>query len=265
MTRRSLAATPFVLYGLFAGFAAGTAGAMPDTPKAAPKASSSAPGAGAPQTDDQKSLYAIGLSISHDLGRFGFNAEEIRWIESGLEDGLLKREKKVDIETQGPKINEFIKARMQAASTAARKAGDEYLAKAAAEPGVVKTASGIIYKEVQAGSGESPKRMDSVKVKYEGRNLEGTVFDSSDSTEFRLGPGLVSCWVEGIQLMKVGGKGRLVCPPDTAYGDRGNGPDISPGATLVFDVELLSFTPAPPPAAPGTAPPGTAPAPPPEP
>jgi FKBP-type peptidyl-prolyl cis-trans isomerase FkpA len=105
-----------------------------------------------------------------------------------------------------------------------------------------------VYREVSAGTGESPKASDNVKVHYRGTLTNGTVFDSSyDRNEpavFNLS-GVVRCWTEGVQRMKVGGKAHLVCPSDLAYGDQGR-PTIPGGAALVFDVELLEIVAGPP-------------------
>ena len=121
-----------------------------------------------------------------------------------------------------------------------------YLEKAAAEPGAQKTASGLVYRDVTAGSGASPKATDTVKVHYRGTLTNGTEFDSSykrnQAAEFPLN-GVIPCWTEGVQRMKVGGKSQLVCPADIAYGDRGSPPLISDGATLIFEIELLGMTP----------------------
>ena len=118
-----------------------------------------------------------------------------------------------------------------------------YLDKAAAEPGAVKTASGLIYTELRPGTGASPKSSDTVKVHYRGTLTDGTEFDSSykrnEPTEFPLDH-VIPCWTEGVQRMKVGGKSRLVCPSSIAYGDGGRPPVIPGGATLVFQIELLS-------------------------
>ncbi len=107
----------------------------------------------------------------------------------------------------------------------------------------MKTASGLIYAEVAAGGGASPKANDKVRVHYRGTLVDGTEFDSSlkrgQPAEFPLG-GVIPCWTEGLQKMKVGGKARLVCPSDIAYGDQGR-PSIPPGATLIFEVELLAI------------------------
>jgi len=94
----------------------------------------------------------------------------------------------------------------------------------------------------------SPTRADQVKVNYEGRLIDGTIFDSSikrgQAATLPLA-GVIPCWTEALQLMKVGGKSRIICPSELAYGDRGALPTIKPGATLEFDVELLDVAPAP--------------------
>jgi FKBP-type peptidyl-prolyl cis-trans isomerase FkpA len=119
----------------------------------------------------------------------------------------------------------------------------EYLAKAAAEPGAVKMPSGLIYRELTPGTGDSPKATDTVKVHYRGTLINGTEFDSSykrnQPAQFQLN-GVIKCWTEGVQKMKVGGKSKLTCPSDLAYGDQGR-PSIPGGATLVFEVELLGI------------------------
>ena len=96
------------------------------------------------------------------------------------------------------------------------------------------------------GNGASPKASDTVKVHYHGTLRDGAVFDSSvdrgTPAEFPLGR-VIPCWIEGVQKMKVGGKSKLVCPANLAYGDRGAPPKIQPGAALAFDVELLEILP----------------------
>jgi len=108
----------------------------------------------------------------------------------------------------------------------------------------VKTASGLIYTELKSGSGPSPSATDTVKVNYRGTLANGTEFDSSykrgQPAEFPLNR-VIPCWTEGVQKMKVGGKAKLVCPPSIAYGDRGAGTAVPPGATLTFEVELLDI------------------------
>lgn len=116
-------------------------------------------------------------------------------------------------------------------------------AKAAKEPGAVVTASGLVYKSIKEGTGASPKASDTVKVHYKGTFPDGKEFDSSYKSggpaEFPLN-GVIRCWTEGVQMMKVGGKAKLTCPGPIAYGERGAGGGlIPPNATLVFEVELL--------------------------
>jgi FKBP-type peptidyl-prolyl cis-trans isomerase FkpA len=115
---------------------------------------------------------------------------------------------------------------------------------AAKEPNAVSTASGMVYLSLKDGTGASPKASDTVKVHYRGTLPDGKEFDSSykrnEAIEFPLSR-VIPCWTEGVQLMKVGGKAKLTCPPATAYGDRGAGNVIPPKATLLFEVELLAI------------------------
>ena len=121
--------------------------------------------------------------------------------------------------------------------------GKAYCQKAAKEPGATLTPSGMVYQELKPGTGPSPKPTDMVKVHYRGTLVDGTEFDSSikrgEPSQFRLDE-VIRCWTEGLQMMKTGGKSKLVCPAEIAYGDRGR-PGIPGGATLVFEVELLGI------------------------
>jgi len=209
------------------------------------------------KTEDQKTLYAIGLAISRSLAPFNLTEAEADYVKAGITDGIGGKEQKIDLQTYGPKIQEFQKSRMTAAAASEKKAGQAFLDKAAAEKGATKTGSGLVFMTIKPGTGPSPKPTDKVKVNYTGTLTDGTVFDSSvqrnEPATFQLN-GVIPCWTEGLQLMKVGGKAKLVCPSSIAYGDRGAPPRIKPGATLVFEVELLDIlkepstptTPAPP-------------------
>lgn len=119
---------------------------------------------------------------------------------------------------------------------------NETIDKAAKEKGAVKTASGLVYRSIKEGSGKSPTAASVVEVNYRGTLPNGKEFDSSykrkQSIKFPLS-GVIPCWTEGVQKMKVGGKAQLVCPPELAYGARGAGRDVPPNATLIFEVELL--------------------------
>ncbi len=195
-------------------------------------------------TEDQKTVYALGLALARELQPFALSEAELGTVAQGLKDGALGREPKVDLEAQMPKIQEFGMARVAKASEEEAKASEEFLTAAAAEAGAEKLKSGLIYREVSAGEGASPAATDTVKVHYHGTLRDGTVFDSSvdrgTPVDFPLN-GVIPCWTEGVQKMKVGGKARFVCPASLAYGDRGAPPKIKPGAALVFEVELLGI------------------------
>jgi FKBP-type peptidyl-prolyl cis-trans isomerase FkpA/FKBP-type peptidyl-prolyl cis-trans isomerase FklB len=196
------------------------------------------------KTEDQKTLYALGLVISQNLASFTLNATELDAVMAGVTDGVLKKEPKVDLKTYAPKITALQTQRATALAATEKKAGQSYLEKAAAEKGATRTASGMIITTLKPGTGASPKSTDKVKVHYHGTLTDGTVFDSSvQRGEPIVLPlnGVIKCWTEGVTLMKVGGKSKLVCPSDVAYGDQGRPPVIKGGATLVFEVELLEI------------------------
>jgi FKBP-type peptidyl-prolyl cis-trans isomerase FkpA len=193
-----------------------------------------------PMTDDDKIIYSLGLSIYRSLGQFDLSPAEMEIVQQALIDAAANKPA-VDLDAWAPKINSLASARASRVSSREKAASAAYLTKAAAEPGAVKTDSGLIYRELRAGTGVSPKATDTVKVNYRGTLTNGTEFDSSykrnEPAEFPLN-GVIKCWTEGVQKMRVGGKSSLVCPSDIAYGDQGR-PSIPGGATLVFEVELL--------------------------
>ncbi len=212
---------------------------------AAAEEAPAAPAKAAPaiETEEQKTLYALGVWLSNRVAQLNLRESELPYVEAGLADGVAGREKKVDLKVYGPKIDELAKSRSEAAAGPEKRAGAAFAEKMAAEPGAVKKPSGLVYIEAQAGTGESPKATDKVRVHYHGTLIDGSVFDSSVNrgkpSEFALNQ-VIPCWTEGLQLMKVGGKAKLICPSDIAYGDAGNA-RIKPGATLIFDVELLEI------------------------
>jgi FKBP-type peptidyl-prolyl cis-trans isomerase FkpA len=197
-----------------------------------------------PTTDEQKTLYALGLMISQTLGSFALSESELEFVKAGLTDGILKRPRKVEMQTYGPKVQQMQQARAAGIAESEKKAGAAFLAKAAMESGAIKTASGLVIKTLKPGRGPSPKATDTVKAHYHGTLIDGTVFDSSvqrgQPVTFSL-TSVIPCWTEGLQQMQVGGKSLLVCPSNLAYGGQGGPPLIKPGATLVFEVELLDL------------------------
>jgi FKBP-type peptidyl-prolyl cis-trans isomerase len=241
--RRTLIVSALLLSTAVPACAEEAAKAAPVKTAAAKAAPAKSAGA-LPATESAKTLYAIGLVMSQNLGPLKLSAAELASVQEGLTDGVLGRTPKVELAMYGPKLQEFAKGRLGAASAGEKKAGAAFVAKEAAQPGAVKQPTGFVYKEVKAGTGAVPKATDKVKVHYRGALTDGTVFDSSiergEPVTFPLN-GVIPCWTQGLQLMKEGGKARLVCPSVLAYGDEGRPPKIKGGATLVFDVELLSI------------------------
>lgn len=231
-----------------AGSAPAAAGAAKPAvrPVAKPAVAASKPAASvatpAPTTDEQKTLYALGLSIYRSLGSFELSEADVAMVAKALIDAQ-KKQPAVEISEWGPKIQQLQTERRAKASEKAKAASAEFLAKAASELGALKTDSGLVYKELTPGTGAAPTASDTVKVHYRGTLTDGTEFDSSykrgEPAQFPLS-GVVPCWTEGVQKMKVGGKARLVCPSSLAYGDNGQGP-IPGGAALVFEIELLDI------------------------
>ena len=197
-----------------------------------------------PKTEEEKVLYAMGLVISQQMAWFTLNEAELKMVEQGLQDGVLNKSRKVDLATYGPKIQDLQRTRVTALASAEKKAGQAFVDKAATEKGATKTPSGFVVTTLKPGTGPQPTAKDTVKVHYHGTLTDGSVFDSSvqrgEPATLPLDK-VIRCWSEGVQQMKVGGKSKLVCPSDVAYGDQGRPPRIKPGATLVFEIELLGI------------------------
>jgi FKBP-type peptidyl-prolyl cis-trans isomerase FkpA len=207
-----------------------------------------------PSTEDEKTLYALGLIIGRNVATFNLTQHDLDLVISGLSDSVLKKTPAVELEKYGPKVDELARSRANARATAEKERSKSIVEAAAREPGAVKTDSGMVIRTTKPGTGESPKPTDRVKVHYVGKLTDGTEFDSSrkrgQPATFPLN-GVIKCWTEGVGRMKVGEQAVLTCPSDMAYGDGGRPPTIPGGATLIFDVELLGIEPAPPPPAPG--------------
>ncbi len=204
-----------------------------------------APAAGL--TDDQKTLYFLGKAVSSKIKQFEFSADESKAIVQGFSESLAGKDAAYTPEEEkalAMKLNEYLGKKQEAVVARQKEAAKPFLEKMAKEKGAKKLPSGVVYIPVKEGKGASPKATDMVKVHYHGTFPDGKVFDSSverkTPAEFPLN-GVIPCWTEGVQKMKVGGKAKLVCPSDTAYGDQGAPGAIPGGATLVFEVELLDI------------------------
>jgi FKBP-type peptidyl-prolyl cis-trans isomerase FkpA/FKBP-type peptidyl-prolyl cis-trans isomerase FklB len=198
------------------------------------------------QTDDDKILYAVGLSLSERLLPFGLDERELAVVERGIADGVFGRQRQATLGAWGGRIDGFLQQRKASMAKHQHEIGQAYLARARKEAGAVTTPSGLIYFELERGLGPQPGPADSVSVQYSGSLPDGRVFYRTvdavgepitmDLTE------AVPCVTEGLQRMKVGGKSRLVCPPEAAWGEAGS-QLVPPRATVIFEVELLAVIP----------------------
>ena len=203
----------------------------------------------ATMNDEQKAIYAYGAAIGQQVAQqnkqLRLSPQELDIFRAAFSESLTGKEPQVKIADFEGKFRELAQARLAAAAADTKKAGEEFLAKAATQQGAVKTDSGLVFRTITPGKGDHPKATDVVKVNYHGTLPDGKVFDSSvqrgEPAEFALNR-VIPCWTEGVQRMQVGEKAQLVCPAALAYGDRNAG-DIPPGSTLNFEVELLEIKP----------------------
>lgn len=231
--------------------AAAPAAAAPATAKKS--AAKSADAKTATPTPKEQGSYAIGVSVGENLSRAKVGADQIsvEKVAQGIRDTLAGKAK-MSQEYQAQIMALIQGARLSAAEPNHKKAA-EFLATNGKLPGVTTTASGLQYKVVTPGSGDSPKATDQVQVNYTGKLLDGTVFDASErhggAATFGVNQ-VIPGWTEALQLMKPGAKYQLWIPPKLAY-DVDSPPTIPPGSLLVFDVELVGIKPPAPAAAPG--------------
>ncbi|HKQ96246.1 MAG TPA: FKBP-type peptidyl-prolyl cis-trans isomerase [Candidatus Polarisedimenticolia bacterium] len=194
------------------------------------------------KTDDDKTMYALGLQIGGTLAPYGLTAAELEFVKKGFTDAAMGTKPEVDQATYGPKVRDIMQAHIAKKSEAEKTRSQAFLATAAKETGAQSLPSGLVYTEMTKGTGATPAATDTVKVNYRGTLVDGTEFDSSykrnEPVEFPLN-GVIPCWTEGLQKMAAGGKSKLICPSSIAYGDNGRPPVIPGGATLIFEVELL--------------------------
>jgi FKBP-type peptidyl-prolyl cis-trans isomerase FkpA len=205
----------------------------------------------------------MGQILSRGITSLGLDEREVGVLLEGLRDAALDAEPKVDVREYAQKVQAFTMARRKQLAEAEKEASSAFVLQEAAAPGAEQLESGLVFRSVSEGEGESPKATDRVKVNYEGKLRDGTVFDSSiergEPAVFPLNR-VIPCWTEALQRMKPGGKAYIVCPSDIAYGDRGSPPRIKPGAALAFDVELIEVVKGEPPLPPGHPPTGQHPA-----
>lgn len=204
-----------------------------------------------PEVDQQKVAYLVGADVGRNLTAIKGELdlpELLQGVRATFDGGdLLLSEEQLNTvrETFSQKMQGEMESQAKVQGEANRIEGEKFLAANKEEKGVFSTASGLQYMVLRQGSGERPRTTDQVRVNYEGKLLDGTVFDSSyergEPTEFGLNQ-VIAGWTEGLGLMPVGAKYRLWVPSDLAYGSKGTpGGPIGPDATLVFDVELQAI------------------------
>ncbi|HXM61232.1 MAG TPA: FKBP-type peptidyl-prolyl cis-trans isomerase [Terriglobales bacterium] len=220
----------------------------PATTQQTPAAGS--PAASAFKTQKDKVSYAIGMNIGTTLHRQSVEVDP-KLLQQGLEDALAGGKTLLSEDEARATLTEFqtemrkkMQEKMQAAGETNKKEGDAFLAANKAKEGVVTLPSGLQYKILTPGTGPKPTASDSVVCNYRGTLIDGKEFDSSykrgQPATFPVS-GVIKGWTEALQLMPVGSKWQLFVPSDLAYGERGQGPDITPNATLIFEVELISI------------------------
>jgi FKBP-type peptidyl-prolyl cis-trans isomerase FklB len=202
------------------------------------------------KSDKERQSYAVGMNIGESLHRQPVDLDSTSLIQ-GLKDSMAggktlmtDEEAKAALTELGQQVRAKQEEKVKQAAETNKKEGEAFLAANKTKPGVVTTPSGLQYKILKEGTGPKPTAADKVVCNYKGTLINGTEFDSSykrgQPATFPVGQ-VIKGWTEALQLMPVGSKWQLFIPSDLAYADRGAGSDIGPGATLIFEVELLSI------------------------
>ena len=197
-----------------------------------------------PTNDTEKTFYTLGQLESRRLTNFDMSKGELQVWFQGVLDGIDGKTDEVDMQEFSKEISKLSDERSKRLADAEKESSKKYIEKMSKESGAEVLESGVVFTNVKAGEGETPTAESMVKVHYHGTLVDGEVFDSSvdrgNPATFPLNR-VIPCWTEAVQKMKVGGKAKVTCPSDQAYGDRGAPPKIKPGATLTFEIELLEI------------------------
>jgi FKBP-type peptidyl-prolyl cis-trans isomerase FkpA len=212
--------------------------------KAKPAAKKAAAPGEAFKTEDERTFYAYGYRVGQNLASTTPSAAEANAIAQGLRDAITGKPEAVPMAVYLPKVGDMAQKRLSAKADIVKAKGREFAETFSKEDGVKPIPMGGFIKTLTEGSGAAPSADDTVKVHYRGTLLDGTEFDSSykrnEPATFPL-KNVIPCWTNGVAMMKVGGKSKLVCPSEVAYGDQGHPPTIPGGSTLIFEVELLDI------------------------
>ena len=189
-----------------------------------------------------KISYALGLGIGQQLKSMNIEDFSIEDFTKSISEVMAGKETAISSREAQVMLNEYFQKKEKEQAQTAIAEGKVYLEENAKRDGVTQTKSGLQYEVLTEGTGKSPKATDTVRCHYEGRLLDGTVFDSSykrgEPADFGLNQ-VIPGWTEGVQLMKEGAKYRFFIPYRLAYGEGGAGASIPPFAALIFDVELI--------------------------
>lgn len=199
------------------------------------------------KTDADKVSYGIGLQLAQQVKGQSFPGFSLDALVIGLQDIFNDKPLRFpedEMQAAFSAINQQVQAAAASAAADNKAAGQSFLDDNAKKDGVITTESGLQYEIITEGTGPKPTQTDMVVTHYHGSLTDGTVFDSSvdrgEPAQFPVN-GVIQGWIEALQLMPVGSKWRLTIPSDLAYGDQGSAPVIGPGATLIFDIELLEI------------------------
>ncbi|MDX2506175.1 MAG: FKBP-type peptidyl-prolyl cis-trans isomerase [Gammaproteobacteria bacterium] len=199
------------------------------------------------KTDADKVSYGIGLQLGQQVKGQSFPGFSLDALVVGLSDIFTDKPLRFpenEMQAAFSAINQLVQAESANASESNKMAGKAFLEENAKKDGVIITESGLQYEIITEGTGAKPAQSDMVVTHYHGTLIDGSVFDSSvarnEPAQFPVN-GVIKGWIEALQLMPVGSKWRLAIPSDLAYGDQGSAPVIGPGATLIFEIELLEI------------------------
>lgn len=199
-----------------------------------------------PSSEDEKTLYTLGVMFGGKLKDLSLSDTELNMMVGGLRDSATGKKPAVDVAKYQVKVQQLFRERLTKMSKVHKEAGAKFLEGFVKNEGGKKTKSGLAYKILTPGKGKPPKATDVVEVHYHGTLTDGTVFDSSVNRNKKISFPLnrvIKGWTEGLQLVRPGGKIKLVIPSELAYGNHGAPPKIPGGATLVFEIELFKVTP----------------------
>ncbi len=199
------------------------------------------------ETDADKVSYGIGLQLGQQVKGQSFPGFSLDALVIGLSDIFNEKPLRFpedEMQSAFSAINQLVQAAAAEAAESNKESGQQFLTENAAKDGVITTESGLQYEIITAGNGPKPSQSDMVVTHYHGTLTDGTVFDSSvarnEPAQFPVN-GVIQGWIEALQMMPVGSKWRLTIPSHLAYGDQGSPPVIGPGATLIFEIELLEI------------------------